>query len=137
MKPLPEARIQFELGRAVCTRALSTVITVRSVKRGLYPDAAILLTDGNTALLGPLHRGVHPVRAHYARAGEERVFMYGNLPHSGDWLMQDLTLPPAEIGDQIEILHTGAYFLPLEARFGCALPAIVHESTGEILRPGR
>lgn len=137
MKPLPEARIQFELGRAVCTRALSTVITVRSVKRGLYPDAAILLTDGNTALLGPLHRGIHPVRAHYARTGEERVFVYGNLPHSGDWLMQDLTLPPAEIGDQIEILHTGAYFLPLEARFGCALPAIVHESTGEVLRPGR
>jgi diaminopimelate decarboxylase len=123
-------RILFEPGRAVCARALSTVLGVRAVKRGHYPDAQVVLTDGATSFLGPLHRGVHPLE----RAGERPTFVYGALPHSGDWLFQNVKLPALEEGDRLRVLHTGAYFLPLEAKFGHELPSIYDARTGEKLR---
>jgi diaminopimelate decarboxylase len=125
-------QIQLEPGRSICTRALSTLLEVRAAKRGLYPDADIIVTDGNTAILGPLHRGVHPLRAE--KEGERRCFVYGNLPHSGDWLFQAVNLPWLEPGERIQILHTGAYFLAMEANFGLPRPGIYDEISGAVLR---
>ncbi|MGZ3693865.1 MAG: hypothetical protein ACXWQO_06665 [Bdellovibrionota bacterium] len=128
-------RILFEPGRAVCSRALSTVIEVRSVKEKFYPEGDVVLTDGNTAILGPLHRGIYPLEY----AGEPRntpatTFVYGNLPHSGDWLFQSVTLPALHEGDRLLISHTGAYFLPLEANFGLPRPGIYSAEKDLVLR---
>lgn len=117
-------KISFEPGRAVCTRALSTLVEVKAVKSGLYPDGEIVITDGNTAILGPLHRGLHPVSALGAAGPNQRTFVYGNLPHSGDWLFQSVPLPKLKTGDRLLISHTGAYFLALEANFGLPRPGI-------------
>ncbi len=122
-------RILFEPGRAVCTRALSTLVEVKSVKRSFYPDAEVILTDGNTAILGPMHRGVHSVTP----KGSVPTFVYGNLPHSGDWLFQNALLPPQHVGDRLLISHTGAYFQPLEAAFGHAKPIIVRADRNEVV----
>lgn len=125
-------RLQLEPGRAVCTRALSTLLEVRAVKDGLYPDAQIVLTDGNTAFLGPLHRAAHPLES--KTSGDRSTFVYGNLPHSADWLFQNVPLPKLKPGDRILISYTGAYFLPLESRFGHALPAIYDVEANLFLR---
>jgi diaminopimelate decarboxylase len=127
--------VSFEPGRSVCTRALSTVLEVRSVKHGLYPGAEVVLTDGNTSLLGPLHRGVYPVSLVSRNARETfPTFVYGNLPHSGDWLFQSAALPKLETGDRLMISHTGAYFLPLEANFGYPKPAIYSAGKDLVIR---
>jgi len=125
-----ERRVLFEPGRSVCTRALSTVLGVRAVKEGFYPDAQVVITDGNTAILGPLHRGMHPL---YPQ-GKVRTFVYGLLPHSGDWLFQDAHLPALKEGDRLQVENTGAYFLPLEARFGHELPSIFRADRDERIR---
>jgi diaminopimelate decarboxylase len=125
-------QIQMEPGRAVCTRALSTVIEVQAVKEGLYPDATVVITDGNTAILGPLHRGVHPLTAE--RTGLVETFVYGNLPHSADWLFQAVDLPALKVGDRLVVSHTGAYFLALEANFGHGRPGIYRENSGKMAR---
>lgn len=122
-------RIFFEPGRAVCTRALDTLIGVRAVKENFYPEKQVVITDGNTAFLGPLHRAVHPVYP----SGTEVSFVYGALPHSGDWLFQNLGLPKLQEGARLLIQHTGAYFLALEAQFGHALPKIVHADRNEFI----
>lgn len=128
-------RILFEPGRAVCTRSLSTLIEVKSVKRGFYPDAEVILTDGNTAILGPLHRNVHSiVPARQNGSGASTTFVYGNLPHSGDWLFQNVMLPPQREGDRLLVEHTGAYFLPLEASFGHQGPMIVRADRDEVVK---
>jgi diaminopimelate decarboxylase len=127
---LGNRRVLFEPGRAVCTRALSTLVTVTSVKSDFYPNQEVVLTDGNTAALGPLHRGVYPL----SPTGDEPTFVYGNLPHAADWLFQNVKLPKLDVGDRILIRHTGAYFLALEARFGHALPVIVRADRDEKLR---
>jgi diaminopimelate decarboxylase len=118
-----KVRVLFEPGRAVCTRALSTVISVRAVKEDFYPEARVLISDGSTACLGPLHRGVHPVEPR----GSTPTFIYGCLPHSGDWLFQNVPLAPLREGDRLAIRYTGAYFLALEARFGHEPPRIYDE----------
>lgn len=126
-------KIFFEPGRAVCTRALSTIVEVRSVKPGFYPDAEVVLTDGNTAILGPVHRGVHLISA--LKAGElVSTFVYGNLPHSGDWLFQSVPLPRLNVGDRLLISHTGAYYQPLEAAFGHELPKVVRADRDEMVK---
>lgn len=123
-------RVLFEPGRAVCTRAMGTVISVLAVKKHFYPDAEVVLTDGSTAALGPLHRGIYPL----APAGEKPTYVYGCLPHGADWLFQNVRLPPLSEGDRLFIAHTGAYFLPLEARFGHDLLAIVRSDRDERIR---
>ncbi len=129
-----DKRVLFEPGRAVCTRALSTLVEVKSVKRHFYPDAEVILTDGNTALLGPVHRGVHTIApALKARPITISTFVYGNLPHSGDWLFQDVKLPPQHVGDRLLISHTGAYFQPLEASFGHPLPMVIRADRDEVI----
>ncbi|MGZ3737248.1 MAG: hypothetical protein ACXVC0_19920, partial [Bdellovibrionota bacterium] len=125
-----ERRVLLEPGRSVCTRALSTVLGVRAVKEAFYPDAQVVITDGSTAFLGPLHRGMHPLYPH----GNVRTFVYGLLPHSGDWLFQDAHLPPLKEGDRLLVENTGAYFLPLEAHFGHELPAIFRADRDERIR---
>lgn len=125
-------QVQMEPGRAVCTRALSTVVEVQSVKKELYPGSSIVITDGNTAILGPLHRGVHPIIAEIE--GFQNTFVYGNLPHSADWLFQGVKLPELKIGDRLLIKNTGAYFLALEANFGHARPGIYSEEMGLVVR---
>lgn len=128
-------RVCFEPGRSVCTRALSTLVEVKSVKRHFYPDSEVILTDGNTAILGPVHRGVHPiVPAGRARPITISTFVYGNLPHSGDWLFQDVKLPPQHPGDRLLIGHTGAYFQPMEAVFGHATPKVVRADRDEVVK---
>ena len=130
-------RIQFELGRSVSARALSTLITVLNVKNSLYPDAVIAITDGNTATMGPIQRCLHPIHAFTKNSSTNCPhFIYGNLPHSGDWLFQNLDLPTLTVGDQILIEHTGAYLLPLEAEFGFSLPAIYDLENETYLRQG-
>jgi len=126
-------RILFEPGRSVCARALSTLVEVRSVKRDFYPDAQVILTDGNTAILGPLHRNVHQVFSSNEGLGAP-TFVYGNLPHSGDWLFQNVNLSAQKTGDRLLIRHTGAYFQPLEANFGHAKPMVVHANRDEVVR---
>lgn len=125
----------FEPGRSVCTRALSTLVEVKSVKRHFYPDSEVILTDGNTAILGPVHRGVHQISpAGRARPITISTFVYGNLPHSGDWLFQDVKLPPQHPGDRLLISHTGAYFQPLEASFGNPLPMVIRADRDEVVK---
>jgi diaminopimelate decarboxylase len=127
--------VYFEPGRAVCTRALSTVIEIRGVKHGFYPEGDVIITDGNTAILGPLHRNVHPVHlASREGAGHHPSFIYGNLPHSGDWLFQPVDLPRLDAGDRLLISHTGAYFLPLEANFGLPRAGIYDFQEDIVLR---
>ena len=130
-----EMRILFEPGRAVCSRALGTVVEVRSVKSKFYPEGDVVITDGNTAILGPLHRGIYPVKL-ASREGEnsENTFVYGNLPHSGDWLFQSVPLPSLQPGDRLLISYTGAYFLPLEANFGLPRPGIYSFEKDQVLR---
>lgn len=129
-------RIFFEPGRAVCSRALSTVIEVRAVKKKFYPEGDVVITDGNTAILGPLHRGIYPVALASNRPEKDtaNTFVYGNLPHSGDWLFQSVPLPALTEGDRLLISHTGAYFLPLEANFGLPRPGIYSADKDMILR---
>lgn len=127
-----EYEILFEPGRAVCSRALSTVLEVRAVKENFYPEGDAVITDGNTALLGPLHRGIYPVSAEIS--GKNSTFLYGNLPHSADWLFQAVPLPKLSSGDRLLVSHTGAYFLPLEANFGLARPGIYFAEKDEIAR---
>ncbi|HEY8278132.1 MAG TPA: hypothetical protein VIH99_00825 [Bdellovibrionota bacterium] len=130
-----QKRILFEPGRSVCTRALSTLVEVRAVKPGFYPDAQVVLTDGNTATLGPLHRGIHPLTSlGINRGGVSKAFVYGSLPHSADWLFQSVPLAKLEMGDRLLIAHTGAYFLPLEAEFGHGRPAIYHGEREGLIR---
>ena len=126
-------KVFFEPGRAVCTRALSTLIEVKSVKRDLYPGADVVLTDGNTAVLGPLHRGVHAVSPS-KQGSPVPTFLYGNLPHSGDWLFQNIPLPRLDVGDRLLISHTGAYYQPLEAAFGHELPKVVRADRDEVVK---
>lgn len=128
-------KIYFEPGRAVCSRALSTVIEVRAVKEKFYPDGTVVITDGNSAILGPLHRGIYPVEPTSGKkSGAESTFLYGNLPHSGDWLFQAIPLPPLRPGDRLQISYTGAYFLPLEANFGLPRPGIYSAEKDQMLR---
>lgn len=123
--------VAFEFGRSVCTRSLSTLLQVEAVKEGLYPEARIVLTNGNTAILGPLHREVHELTTVNGDGKKPRhTFVYGNLPHSGDWLFQNIRLPMLSPGDRIHIHATGAYTLSLEAKFGHELPVIVDAETG-------
>jgi diaminopimelate decarboxylase len=122
-------RILFEPGRAACTRALSTLVEVKAVKRDFYPEAQVVITDGDTAFLGPLHRGVHPL----SPGGERNSFVYGRLPHSGDWLFQSVALPELHEGDRLLIGCTGAYFLPLAASFGHSRPLIVRADRDETI----
>jgi diaminopimelate decarboxylase len=130
-----EMKIFFEPGRAVCSRALSTVIEVRSVKTKFYPEGDVVITDGNTAILGPLHRGIYPVElANREDEKNENTFVYGNLPHSGDWLFQSMPLPTLQPGDRLVIAYTGAYFLPLEANFGLPRPGIYSFDRDQMLR---
>ncbi len=133
---LEHLEIFFEFGRTVATRALDTLLTVSVVKRDLYPNATIATTNGSTAFLGPIHRALHPIEAEIDSEAREKTFLYGKLPHSADWLAQNIDLPILSPGDNIRIKYTGAYFLPLEARFGNTLPAIVDGNTGQILRRG-
>lgn len=129
-------KILFEPGRSVCCRAISTIIQVIAVKPGIYPEGDIVITDGNTAILGPVHRGVHPLTPHLNRTpGPLRnAFVYGNLPHSGDWLFQNIRLPQLFEGDRLVISHTGAYFFPLEANFGLPRPGVIDAETGHFVR---
>lgn len=126
-------QIIFEPGRAACTRALSTVLSIRAVKDSLYPDAKIYISDGNTALLGPAHRAVHAVITE-AEGKTHDSFIYGNLPHSGDWLFQNIALPELNSGDRILVEHTGAYFLSCEANFSEPRPGIYDAATGSVIR---
>jgi diaminopimelate decarboxylase len=132
-KELEHLEIFFEFGRAVSTRALDTVLTVQAVKNNFYPNASVAITDGSTALLGPIHRAIHPFETDSNRP-PRRVFIYGKLPHSADWLAQNIELPGLERGDHLTIKYTGAYFIPLEARFGNSIPAIVSAETNSVLR---
>lgn len=129
-----QLKIYFEPGRSVCARSLSTVVEVRAVKKKFYPEGDVVITDGNTALLGPLHRGLYPIRADKESKDKLPTFLYGNLPHSGDWLYQSVPLPELNAGDRLVISHTGAYFLPLEANFGLPRPGIYHAQRDLILR---
>lgn len=127
----------LEPGRSVSTRALSTLVEIKSIKSNLYPSTKIAISDGNTALLGPIHRAVHPLVSLKSNLTvSERCFLYGNLPHSADWLYQAIELPKVEIGDRLLIEHTGAYFLPLESNFGLPRPAILSAEKNELLRTG-
>ncbi|NUM88146.1 MAG: hypothetical protein HUU37_02985 [Bdellovibrionales bacterium] len=129
--------VSFELGRAVCSRSLSTLLSVGSVKGDLYPDASILLTDGNTSLLGPLHRVLLPFEhfsAHQPSATTQRCFIYGNLPHASDWLYQNVELHGPHAGDKLLIRHTGAYFLSQEAQFGHPRPEVRCAASGRVIR---
>lgn len=132
---LSKIKACFEPGRIVCGRALSTLLEVKAVKSDLYPDGDIVITDGNTALLGPLHRAVHPLCfPEKNEAPQKPAFVYGNLPHSGDWLFQNIRMPAMKSGERFVVEHTGAYFLPLEANFGLARPGIYDSVTGSVVR---
>ncbi len=127
--------IYFEPGRSICTRALSTLVEVKSIKPNFYPGFEVVLTDGNTAILGPIHRAVHQIYAVEPRSPKLLpTFVYGNLPHSGDWLFQNVSLPPLELGDRLFIAHTGAYFQPLEAPFGHITPKVIRYDRDEVIK---
>ena len=131
-----EAEIFFELGRCVATRALATLIEVHNVKEKLYPDGDIIITNGNSSILGPLHRGIHPVVVTGEKRTEDSIsFIYGNLPHSGDWLFYSAKLPKLSLGDRLLIHNTGAYFLSLESNFGLPRPPIFDGASGACLKP--
>lgn len=134
---LEKLDVSFEFGRVVSTRALSTLLTVGSVKPDLYPDAKIVITDGNTSILGPIHRVILPFEhfsVHQPASTAENCFVYGNLPHSSDWLLQNVLLHGPAAGDRILLRGTGAYFLSQEAQFGHPRPGVYCESTGRVIR---
>ncbi len=130
-------KIFFEPGRSIVARALSSLLEVRVVKRDYYPDAQVLITNGSTSLLGPLHSAIHPIvllneTGAVKSEAPIKSFVYGNLPHSADWLAQNIFLPAAKVGDQILVEHTGAYVLPLEANFGYPRPGI-YDAAADII----
>lgn len=112
--------LQFELGRSVVSRSLSTLLSVADIKFDLYEGKQILITDGNTASLGPTHNNIHPIYAIKKPQDSTIVptFIYGNLPHSGDWIAMNINFPKINISDRLIIEHIGAYFLAYEATFG-------------------
>lgn len=124
----PHAQIQLEPGRAVCTRALSTVLSVTAVKKDFYPNHQVLITDGSTAALGPIHRSIHSISAE--KEGSAPSFVYGHLPHSGDWLFQNISLPQMREGEKLLVENTGAYFLALESKFGFPFLKIYDSESG-------
>jgi len=131
LEKYPLAQIQLEPGRAICTRALSTVLSVTANKENFYPNHQVLITDGSTAALGPLHRAIHSVSAE--KDGTLPTFVYGHLPHSGDWLFQNIPLSKLQAGDKLLIESTGAYFLALESKFGFPFLKIYDSQSGEEL----
>ncbi|MCO5144340.1 MAG: hypothetical protein M9962_14735 [Oligoflexia bacterium] len=126
-KKLPSPiELQFELGRSIVSRALSTLISVTDIKNDLYSEKQIIITDGNTASLGLMHTSIYKINHLSNRIANKLIpsFLYGSLPHSGDWLAMNLDLPQASIGDKILIEHIGAYVLAYEANFGMPLFSI-------------
>jgi diaminopimelate decarboxylase len=127
----------IEPGRSVVSRALHGILEVTQVKTDLYPNHQVVITNGHTAALGPLHREVHPylcLRENQRIESAEMVptFVYGCLPHGGDWLLQNEMMPQLKQGDKIAFLHLGAYFLPLYSQFGFD-PWPILDTEGKVL----
>ena len=136
---LPTPRIVVEPGRAIAGPAGITLYTLGSSK-DIPGIRKYLAVDGGMgdnirpALYGASYGAVLANKA--GQTPEETVTIAGKCCESGDMLIKDIKLPPAEAGDILAVLSTGAYNYSMSNNYN-RLPrpamVLVHEGRADII----
>jgi diaminopimelate decarboxylase len=131
---LPPLRVVVEPGRAIVARAGVALYTVGP--RKILPDGSIILAvDGGMgdnvrpALYGAAYHAVlvEQMMAH----ATERVQVVGRYCESGDVLVANVALPPAQTGEILAIPVSGAYHLAMASNYNLVpRPAVVFVREG-------
>ncbi len=131
---LRQPRVLLEPGRALVGRAGVTLYRVRSVKR--LDGVSWIAVDGGMsdnprpALYGARYTAFLATRAD--EPATETVSLAGLHCESGDVLIDDVTLPPARVGDLVAIPATGAYTLAMSSNYNATpRPAAVFVRAGD------
>lgn len=131
---LPLLQLVIEPGRAIIARAGVALYTVGP--RKVLPDGrTVLAVDGGMgdnvrpALYGAAYHAVLVERV--TASATERVQVVGRYCESGDVLVADVALPPAQAGEVLAIPVSGAYQLPMASTYNLVpRPAVVFVREG-------
>jgi diaminopimelate decarboxylase len=132
---LPEPIVVIEPGRSIVGEAGITLYSVGSVKE-IEGVRKYVSVDGGMsdnirpALYGARYEGLIANKA--AEEGTEQVTVCGKCCESGDKLIRDASLPPAQRGDVLAVFSTGAYGYSMANNYNKqAIPAVIMVEEGK------
>ncbi|HEY7347802.1 MAG TPA: diaminopimelate decarboxylase [Ktedonobacterales bacterium] len=137
---LSPPRLVVEPGRAIVARAGIALYTV-GPRKVLADGSVVLAVDGGMgdnvrpALYGAAYHAVLAERV--TVPATEQVRVVGRYCESGDTLIEQVALPPAEAGEVLAIPVSGAYHLPLASNYNMVpRPAVVflREGSARLVR---
>jgi diaminopimelate decarboxylase len=132
-RSLPLPHLHLEPGRSLIARAGVAIYRVGAVKR--RGDKVWLLTDGGMAdnpryaMYGARYSCL--TASGLSRERSERVSIAGPYCESGDTIIEDLMMPPVEVGELIAVPVSGAYQLSMSSNYnGARRPSVVWLDSG-------
>ncbi len=131
--PLPE--LMLEPGRSITGEAGVTLYTVGVIKDVPGIRRYVSLDGGMMDNIRPaLYQAEYEaaISNKITREPEELVTLAGKACESGDILIKDILLPPAESGDIVAIFSTGAYCYSMSSNYNRnPRPAVIFVRNGE------
>lgn len=131
---LPPPKLVVEPGRAIIARAGVALYTI-GPRKTLPGGRVALAVDGGMgdnvrpALYGAAYHAAMAERA--TESATERVRIVGRYCESGDVLIDEVALPPAQPGEILAIPVSGAYQLPMASNYNLVpRPAVVFVRDG-------
>ncbi len=131
---LPPPKLVVEPGRAIIARAGVALYTI-GPRKALPGGRVALAVDGGMgdnvrpALYGAAYHAALAERA--TAPASERVRIVGRYCESGDVLIEEVALPPAQPGEILAIPVSGAYQLPMASNYNLVpRPAVVFVREG-------
>jgi diaminopimelate decarboxylase len=134
LKGKTEAKLILEPGRSIVGTAGVTLYTIGAV-RDITGVRKYLIVDGGMSdnprfiLYGAKYEALIANRMEEKEEEKEQVTIAGRFCESGDIIIKDGKLPPAQVGDIIAVLATGAYNYSMASNYNrVPRPAMVMAS---------